>query len=71
MTKNIDKEIERLLTIKDEVDKINKLKESDLKLEVVSQSRYDFFASKNLLRADTFYYIATVEVGRYVEGFQG
>ena len=71
MVKNIDQEIERLLKIKKEVDNINELKKSVNNIVVLSQARYDFFASKNLIKPDIFYFIVSVEAGRYIEGFQG
>ncbi len=69
--KNIDQEIESLLKIKKEVDYILELKRSVPNILVVSQARYDFFASKNLLRPEIFYYIASTEVRPYIEDFQG
>lgn len=71
MIKDIDQEIEKLLKIKEEINNINNLKNSVDKLEVMSQARYDFLASKNLLRPDVFYYIADMEVKPYIEGFSG
>lgn len=71
MTKDINKEIEKLIMIKAEVDEINALKNSDLKVEVVSQLMYDFLSGKGLLKHDTFYRITSNEVGQYVEGFRG
>lgn len=71
MIKDIDQEIAKLLKIKEEINNINNLKKSVDKLEAMSQARYDFLASKNLLKPDIFYYIVSVEAGRYIEGFQG
>lgn len=71
MIKDIDQEIEKLLKIKEEINKINDLKNSVDKLEVMSQARYDFLASKNLLKSDVFYYVADMEVKPYIEGFSG
>lgn len=71
MTKNIDQEIEKLLNIKEEINNINNLKKYVDKLEVVSQARHDFLASKNLLKSDVFYYIADMELKPYIEGFSG
>ena len=71
MTKDINQEIEHLLKIKEEVDKVNNFKKSVDKYEIVSQLMYDFFASKNLLKSDVFYYIVNNEVGQYIEGFRG
>ena len=69
--KNINQEIERLLMIKAEVDEIEVLKNSGMKVEVVSQLMYDYMSGKNILKPDTIYRIATHEVGQYVEGFRG
>ena len=71
MTKNITEEIEKLLKIKEEVDKINEAIRSTEKYEIVSQRMYDFLTSKNLLKSDTLYYITSIEVGQYIEGFRG
>ena len=71
MTKNINEEIEKLLEIKEEVDKINEFIRSTKKYEIVSQRMYDFLNSKNLLKSDTLYYITSIEVGQYIEGFRG
>lgn len=71
MIKDIDQEIEKLIKIKEEINKINDLKNSVDKLEVMSQARYDFLTSKNLLKSDVFYYIADMEVKPYIEGFSG
>jgi hypothetical protein len=71
MIKDIDKEIAKLLKIKEEINNINNLKNSVDKLEVMSQARYNFLASKNLLKSDVLYYIADLEVKPYIEGFSG
>jgi hypothetical protein len=70
--KDINKEIEKLLMIKAEVDEIEVLKNtSELKVEVVSQLMYDYMSSNNLLQPDTFYCVTSLEVGKYIEGFRG
>ena len=75
MTRDINKEIEKLLAIKHEVDEINEARSIMLnnghKIEIVSQLMYDFLTSKNLVKQDTFYRITSNEVGEYVEGFRG
>ncbi len=71
MAKNINQEIEKLTMIKAEVDEIETLKNSGIKMEVVSQLMYNFLSEKNLLKKDTFYRITSHEVGQYVEGFRG
>ena len=68
---DINQEIEKLLEIKKEVDTINQLRATKSNVEVMSQARYDFLNNRNLTKPDIFYYIAPVEVGKYVEGFQG
>ena len=71
MAKNINEEIEKLLKIKEEVDKINDFIKHTDKYEIVSQSMYDFLNSKNLIKPNVFYYITSIEVGSYIEGFRG
>ena len=71
MAKNINQEIEKLLIIKAEVDEIESLKNSGIKVEVVSQLMYNYMSSKNILQQDTVYKITSHEVGQYVEGFRG
>lgn len=71
MTKNIDQEIEKLLKIKAEVDKIKEIKKIVSNCEIVSQLMHDFLATNNLLNPNVFYYITTNEIGQYVEGFRG
>ena len=71
MIKNIDEEIEKLLKIKEVVDEIATIRVFNKNLQVVSQLRYDFLASKNLLKSDEYYYIADISVRPYVEDFQG
>ena len=71
MAKNINQEIEKLIMLKAEVDEIETLKNSGIKVEVVSQLMYDYLSGKNLLKQDTFYRITSHEVGQYVEGFRG
>lgn len=70
MIKDIDQEIEKLLEIKKEVDKINELRKINKNLIIVSQARYDFINSINPVDLD-MYYIAPLEVRPYVEGYQG
>lgn len=71
MAKDIEQELNELLKIKEEVDKIRGFKEAIEKCEIVSQLMYDFLNSKNLIKPDVVYYIATNEVGQYIEGFRG
>ena len=69
--KDIDQEIEKLLQLKAELDKINELKKSVPNLQVVSQLMYDHLSSKNLIKSDVEYYIASIEIKDYLEGFRG
>jgi hypothetical protein len=68
---NIDKEIEKLLKIKETLHEIALLKAVYLNLQVVSEERYTFLASKKLLKPDVYYYIAPLEIKSYIEDFQG
>jgi hypothetical protein len=68
---NIDTEIEKLLKIKEIVDDIAILRVITKNLQVVSEARYDFLLSKKLLKPDTYYYIAPIEVRPYVENYYG
>ena len=71
MTKDIDKEIEKLLEIKEIVDEIKILKVIIENVQVLSQARYDFLASKNAIKLDVYYYIAPLETRPYIEDYQG
>ena len=71
MIKNIDEEIAKLLKIKETVDAIKTLRLVTKNLQVMSRARYDFLASKNLIKPDSYYYIADLEIKPYVEDFQG
>jgi hypothetical protein len=71
LIKNIDEEIEKLLKIKEIVDEVATLRASNNKLQVVSQFRYDYLASNNLIKPTDCYYIADLSVKPYIEGFQG
>ena len=68
---NIDTEIEKLLAIKEMVDDIKILNIITKNLQVVSPTRYDFLEANNLLKADTYYYIAPLEVKPYIEDYYG
>lgn len=70
MLRDINQEIEKLLEIKKEVDKINELRKINKNLMVVSQARYNYISSANPVDQD-IYYIAPLEVRPYVEGYQG
>ena len=71
MKKDIDKEIEKLLAIKEIINEINNLRKTVDKLEIVSQLMYDYKESKGIIKPDVLYYITTREVGQYLEDFQG
>ena len=71
MIKDINKEIDKLLEIKEMVDDIAVLRVITKNLQVVSPARYDFLVSKNLKKNDTYYYIAPLEVKPYIEDYQG
>lgn len=69
MVKNIDNEINNLLKIKEEVVKINFIKDLNIKVEFVSVLKYDQLSSNQLLDKDTVYYVVDPEVGQYIEGY--
>lgn len=69
--KDINQEIEKLIMIKAEVDEINALKSTDLKVEIVSQGMYNFLSEKGLLKKDVFYRITSLELKPYIEDFRG
>ena len=69
--KDIDKEIEELLALKQEVIKAKEFKTSYPDAIIVSQARYNFWAENNLLKQNVNYYIAPVEIKSYIEDFQG
>lgn len=69
--KDIDNEIETLLTLKQEIIKANKFKAEHPDAIIVSQLRYDFWKNNNLLKPDVDYFIAPVEIKHYIENFQG
>ena len=71
MLRDINQEIEKLLEIKKEVEKIVELRKSNSNIIILSQARYDFFKSQDLLIQDKYYYIAPIEVRPYIEDFQG
>ena len=68
---NLTELIEKLLEIKEIVDEIKILKVIIENVQVLSQARYDFLASKNAIKPDVYYYIAPLEVRPYVEDYQG
>ena len=69
LVKNIDNEINNLLKIKEEVVKINFIKDLNIKVEFVSVLKYDQLSSNQLLDKDTVYYVVDPEVGQYIEGY--
>lgn len=71
MIKNINEEIEKLLKIKETVDEITRLKTTNENLQIVSQLRYDFLVSQNLIKPTDSYFIADLSVKPYIKDFQG
>ena len=68
---DIDQEIEVLLKRKEEIIKALEFQKQNPDGIVVSQLRYDFWKSKNLLKSDIEYYIAPLGIKDYIEDFQG
>ena len=68
--KDINLEIKKLLELKEELDKITELKKTNENLIIVSQARYDFLNSKHPIEPNK-YYIASLELRPYIEGYQG
>lgn len=68
---NIDQEIEVLLKRKEEILKALEFQKQKPDGMVVSQLRYDFWKNNNLIKPDTEYYIAPLEIKNYIENFQG
>ena len=69
--KDIDKEIESLLALKQEIIKAKEFKANYPTAVVVSQARYNFWAENNLLKQNINYYVAPIEIKPYIEDFQG
>lgn len=68
--KDIDKEINKLLAIKNEVLEIQMaIKQSKIAIIPISQWKYYELASNDMLRHDTLYYIVEPEVGQYIESY--
>lgn len=69
--KNIDKEINHLLYIKEELLKAQDFISKNPEACVCSIQRYKFWQDNNLLKPSTKYYIAPLEIKDYIENFQG
>lgn len=69
--KDINQEIQNLLYIKSIVDQIAEKRNLNPNIIVVSQLRYDYWAERNLLKPNTDYFIAPIEVKPYISDFQG
>lgn len=69
MAKNIDTEIQRLLTVKEAVKAFNRMKERYPKTVPISQSKYDELLSNNCLDEETFYYVIDKDIGQYIDGY--
>lgn len=69
--KDIDKDIEHLLYIKEELQKVKDFLSKNPKAIIVSQLRYNFWQDNNLIKPDLRYYIAPMEIKPYLENFQG
>ena len=71
MIKNIDKEINHLLYIKEEINKVNNFISLYPEACIVSPLRYKFWQDTNLLNPNIKYYIAPIEIKPYIENYQG
>ena len=69
--KDIDKDIEHLLHIKEELQKVKDFLSKNPNVIIVSQLRYKFWQDNGLLKSDIQYYIAPLELRPYIENFQG
>lgn len=69
MAKNIDTEIQRLLTVKEEIDAFNIMKKWCSKTVPISQSKYNELVGNNCLDEEAFYYIFDKDIGQYIDGY--
>ena len=70
--KNIDTEINRLLSIKEDIQRINLFKQNCiLNMDILSKQKYDEFVRDGFLNENKLYYIVDQEVGQYIEGYIG
>ena len=69
MAKNIDIEIHRLLTIKEEINAFNRMKEWYPNIVPISLSKYNELLSNNYLDKETFYYVIAKNIGQYIDGY--
>lgn len=69
MVKNIDTEIQRLLTVKEGINTFNRMKERYPKTIPISQAKYHELLSEQRLDRKTFYYVIDKEVGQYIDGY--
>lgn len=70
--KNIDVEINKLLSIKKDIRQINLFKQNCIfDVDILSKQKYDEFARNSLLDENKLYYIVDQEVGQYIEGYMG
>jgi hypothetical protein len=71
MIKNIDEDINHLLYIKEEINKVNDFISLYPEACIVSPLRYKFWQDNNLLNPNIKYYIAPLEIKPYIENYQG
>ena len=69
MAKNIDTEIQWLLTVKEEINAFNRMKERYPNTIPISQSKYNELLSNNCLDKETFYYVIDKNIGQYIDGY--
>ena len=67
--RDIDKDIEHLLHIKEEVEKIRAAQKMNNKIVVLSPSLYMNLLALKAIHFGTYYYQVDPEVGQYIEGY--
>ena len=69
MAKNIDTEIQCLLTVKEEINAFNRIKEGYSNTIPISQSKYNELLSNNCLDKEALYYVIDKNIGQYIDGY--
>ena len=70
--KDINLEINRLLSIKEDIHRIELFKQNCIfDIDILSKQKYDEFARNSLIEENKLYYIIDQEVGQYIEGYIG
>lgn len=70
--KDINTEINRLLSIKEDIYRIKLFKQNCIfDVDILSKQKYDEFDRNGLIKENKLYYIVDQEVGQYIEGYMG